>query len=57
MNKNDVKLIKNMIKRIDIMVAKERNYELEYSLKQAAGNLTNVLFEYELETYGRGEEE
>lgn len=45
MNKNDFKLVKNMVRRLDIMIAKERDKYLRSNLGQAAGALTTVLWE------------
>lgn len=47
MNQNEIVLVKNMVKRLDRMIAKERNFEIKIDLRNAAGYLTNVLFEVE----------
>lgn len=45
MNQRDITLLENMIKRLDRMIAKEKDYSIEIELRTAAGYLTNVLFE------------
>lgn len=45
MNKSDVKLIENMIKRLDRMIKKERDEYILESLQNAAATLDGILWE------------